>query len=330
MASRIEFFWENLTGKDTLKNKLARLLPSFLDLISQLYTEITTKSIAGWAYLLSNPPTEEDYAEHNIRLDALSLQGQKLMLVAHSQGNLFANQAYDYISGIVGTGSVGVVQIAPASSTLRGEYLLADIDQIINSLRALGLASVPYSNILLPISTNDFSGHMLAETYLDANRPARAKVHSMISDAMQQLQTPHRGGSVGAFTVTLTWDGDGDVDLHTFEPNGAHVFYANKLGGVGYLDVDNTLSYGPEHYFASCDSDVLQAGVYRIGINNFAGASGRTATVQVATPGDGVLATRSLGVGLEVGSAGDASPIPVFNVSITRDAATGKFQYSVN
>jgi uncharacterized protein YfaP (DUF2135 family) len=54
------------------------------------------------------------------------------------------------------------------------------------------------------------------------------------------------------------------------------------------LDTDNTVSLGPEHYFASCDPAILQAGTYQIGINNFRSADNETAIIQVASAAEGV------------------------------------------
>lgn len=64
-----------------------------------------------------------------------------------------------------------------------------------------------------------------------------------------------------AMTMTLTWgQSDSDVDLHIQEPTvngtpGRHIYYNNK-GNTGtnpYLDFDNTMGYGPEHYYATSD-----------------------------------------------------------------------------
>jgi hypothetical protein len=284
-----------------------------------------TKSVAGYSLLLSNPPTAADYAAHDARLEELALQGQKLMLVAHSQGNLFVNHAYDQVLQKAGAGSVGVAHIAPASPTLRGGYRLADIDAIINGLRAQGLGSVPPNNLILPFSFSDVTGHQLIATYLDGSRPGRASVKALLDSVINALVTPQNGAGIGAFTITLTWNGSGDVDLHTFEPNGTHVYYGSLRGQSGFLDVDNVVANGPEHYFATCNADQLQTGTYRIGINNYAQATGRTAIVQAASLTDGTLLTRSLDVGPERGSSGNSSPIPVMTVTVTRDPNTNLF-----
>jgi hypothetical protein len=147
----------------------------------------------------------------------------------------------------------------------------------------------------------------------------------MLGELLSTLQPPITQGSVGFFTLTLTWNGSGDVDLHTFEPSGPHVYYKEKRGLVGYLDVDNTSGYGPEHYYASCDPAVLKTGTYRIGINNYERATGRIATVQVSSAQRGEILTRTLDVGPVMGKAGDGSPLSVLTVTVTKDPVTGVY-----
>lgn len=329
LAQRFELALDLLSSNQPLVTRIKQLAPATADVLSQVYSSITTKIAAGWSYLLSNPPTESDYAAHDARLNALAIQGQKLMLIAHSQGNLFMNHAYDYVSPVVGTSSVRAVHIAPASPTLRGPYTLADIDVVINSLRSQGSSSVPANNITMPFASADPSGHTMLGTYLDSARGALAKITGQMTTAMSELQTPSQTASPGAFTVTLTWDGTGDVDLHTYEPSGAHVSYLHTRGNSGMLDVDNTRGYGPEHYYANCDSANLEQGTYRVAINNYANAAGRTATIQVASSATGVLRTASLDVGPVKGNTGNDSPIPVFNVVVSKNQSTGAYSFAV-
>ncbi|MFV0575801.1 MAG: hypothetical protein ACK5NC_10400 [Vibrio sp.] len=330
LSQRFEYLWEVLSdGDNSAWDKLTEGFPASAGVLEALYEDLITKSVAVYSLMVSDPPTQSDYTEHNTRLDELSLQGQKLILIAHSQGNLFANQSFDYISPKVDQGSVQVIHIAPASPTLRGDYILADIDIVINGLRIQGGKSVPDVNIELPFSKRDFSGHKLIDTYLDPAREARSVVYDMMISSLHSATTPEPVATIGFFTITLTWDGQGDVDLHTFEPNGSHVFYEQKNGTVGYLDVDNITSDGPEHYYASCDANQLKEGIYHIGINNFARATGRMATVQAASVHTGVLVTKTLGVGSERGSEGSSSPISVMDVVVTKNE-NGEYQVSAN
>jgi hypothetical protein len=116
LAKRWEFFWEILSGQDSLAGRLIGLFPSAASLFSQLAASLHAKLVTIAASLLSHPPTEADYATHNARLDGLYSRRQKLIFAAHSQGNLFANHAFDYISPKLGGGSVKVVHIAPKGS----------------------------------------------------------------------------------------------------------------------------------------------------------------------------------------------------------------------
>lgn len=58
-----------------------------------------------------------------------------------------------------------------------------------------------------------------------------------------------RGGATPAkLRVLLTWDSDGtDLDLHLVTPDGAHIWYGDRVAPNGAaLDVDVTTGYGPE------------------------------------------------------------------------------------
>ena len=343
LASRKEIVWELIKGDNKLLHKLAGSSsnPEFESWRVKLENEIKTKIIAKLAGAVSSPPTQSDSIKHKTRLDALAIQRQKLMFIAHSQGNLFMNEAYRYIKPKIGEESVKVVHIAPASVEKYGDVWLAEIDNVINGLRLTGNVlpfspelskdkfPLTWSDILPFGKSGDIFGHELIATYLDKSRIAKNLINSSIIKAMNALATPTTGtGNVGSFTVTLTWNGSGDVDLHTFEPNGFHSYYSNREGPVGFLDVDNRSANGPERYFASCDPNILQTGTYKIGINNYSRASGRIATLQVATK-EGVIFNKTLGVGAERGSSGDQNPIQAVNVDVSKDATTGKFKISI-
>lgn len=326
LAGRFDLFWSAVHGKqDGYWAKIRSILSGSADLVvgllNDLYDWGVSQSLALISNLFSSPPTMDDYAEHRARLNTLALHGEKLVLVAHSQGNLFANNAYGELMSLstVEESHVGLVHIAPASPQLNGDYTLADIDLVINALRATG--TVPDNNIFLPLShlkDVDASGHTLMTTYLHPDLSARSQIFGQINSALDRIEAPEPQATTGSFTVTLTWDGSGDVDLHTFEPGGSHVYYGNRRGEVGELDVDNIVGRGPEHYFASCDYDTLQAGTYFIGLNNYSWAEGRTATVQLSTPSIASVLTRSMMMGPSMGSNGDANPAPIMNVVVDK------------
>ena len=160
IASHFEFFWEAVgDGNGSLTKKIVQIYSGAQSLFDYLHTRMISGMMAGLSYLLSHPPTFSDYEKNDSRLYTIATEDYRLLLVGHSQGNLFLNQAYDYIVREWDKQDVAAVQIAPASATLRGPYVLADIDLVINALRVQGGVSVPQVNMSLPLSSSDWSGH---------------------------------------------------------------------------------------------------------------------------------------------------------------------------
>jgi hypothetical protein len=191
LGRRFEYFWEFIgSSEPTFIDKIKGIFSNAISLFESLYTAVNTKLVAIISYFASHPPTEADYATHNAQLDALAANGEKLMLVGHSQGNLFMNHAYDHILPTIGADRVKAAHIAPASPTLRGDWVLANIDLVINLLRVQGLTSVPANNLDINASRVDVSGHTLIGTYLDPMRDGRAKVKTMIETGMGKLKCP--------------------------------------------------------------------------------------------------------------------------------------------
>lgn len=98
---------------------------------------------------------------------------QRLVFVAHSQGNLFATPAYDLAAKR--RKDTTVVHAAPPSTALRGDYVLSSRDLIINTLRLGGPA--PAANIDPPPGNYaDALGHGFAEIYFNPQHPAGKRV----------------------------------------------------------------------------------------------------------------------------------------------------------
>lgn len=206
LARRWEYFWEQVTGQHDqpgsfTQRLLARLERSEKALNSWfdgLYNAVLAKITAVTTLLAENPPTAEDTAAHTAQLIAAGQRAERAVLVAHSQGNLFVNAAYDaYLAHSREVGraqgedtnyvAAKVVHIAPASPTLRGPWVLADIDVVINGLRRVDGTYLPVSNFSMAVDAKDRSGHKLLDTYLDEARPARAHILELIQQALDAL-----------------------------------------------------------------------------------------------------------------------------------------------
>ena len=194
LKNRWEHFWEMLSGRTsqdgsltaTLTSKLGKFGQAILQLLDNIYALIINQFVGSLPMLLNSlngTPTLADNAVHVAKLKTYADKGSGMVLVAHSQGNLFVNAAYDGIKTAAPAAKVQVVHVAPASPTLRGGYALADVDYVIRTLRQL-VTGLPSVNIELPLSANDSSGHSFEGTYLDVSRKAYERVKTMINTAL--------------------------------------------------------------------------------------------------------------------------------------------------
>jgi hypothetical protein len=245
------------------------------------------------------------------------LEGKKVVVVAHSQGNFYANLAYQNLPAEYRP-SFGIVSVANPDSYVAGEgpYTTLFGDLIIGAIPLAKRANT--ANSLLP-DFKDLSGHMFLASYMPAGSNSRKQILRDLKQQIETLEPPPNPAGNGVITVTLNWGEEPDVDLHVFEPDGNHVYYSNPDGHVGFLDVDDVTSFGPEHYFVSCDT--LAPGTYRIGLNYYSGSRPEVARIQVQAG----LEVRSFQTTLPFsrGSGGNSSPIPVADIVVTGNSTTG-------
>jgi hypothetical protein len=333
LRDRYELFFEAMNGDGAWYKVILNTVEAFGDVAVAFADDTRLRAQNSLLSLLNSSPTEVNYIEHKTRIDNWVVEGKKLLFIAHSQGNLFGNAVYDYTKSKVGTGPVKIIHVAPASYVTNGVHILSDQDFVIGGLRTV-VGNLPEVTVATdnyfnrPAGANgktDITGHGFVEIYINPELPISMVVDMAISDALKSFETPHFTAQTGFFTATLIWDGTGDVDLHVYEPDGFWVYFANRRGNSGRLDVDNQKSYGPEHYYASCTTNRLQEGTYVIKISNYRNAYGRTATVQIASYQDGVLGTKSVTLGGETGSDPAYS---MFNVLVSKNSDTN--QYSVS
>jgi hypothetical protein len=173
IEGRFELFSEALDGDGPWWSKIINSVSSTAAILDGFVNWYQARLIQSLTELAANPPTTVNYSEHRVRIDNLILEGNKLLFVAHSQGNLFANAAYNYARTKVSSESVNLVHIAPASPILNGNHTLGDIDLVINALRLVGsVASVTDfmpGYLLRPPGANgqtDIKGHGLLPIYM--------------------------------------------------------------------------------------------------------------------------------------------------------------------
>lgn len=271
-------------------------LQALLDRLTAFTVNAVTKSIG---HFTANPPTQADIQRHTSRIQSLAVDGVKMLLVAHSQGNMFVNHAYTAAIKVPGytKASIGVVHVAPPHDSLKGNHSLTDKDVIINSLRASGPFAIAESNVTIPedhLLLNDHTGHGFLETYLKKGLAPRKQILGFANSTLKGLSDPPNAAAYvnELFKVTLMWASEGDMDLHATEPDQRHVFFANRKGASGELIIDNRSGFGPEIYRVPCDEDKTQVGEYEFSVTNFAGVPrGTRFLLQIASRVDGVVYT---------------------------------------
>ncbi|OEE58785.1 hypothetical protein A1OK_01915 [Enterovibrio norvegicus FF-454] len=198
VAERWEAFWDVINGRSnsSIIERIISIVPAFAQLITDVFSTAVNEIITRFLQTLSSLSggtinTDEVRMQHQLINDSYTWQGKKLVYVAHSQGNLWANESFNHVLGQEGysADNIAIVHIAPASPILNGDYVLSSSDFVINGLQFTGPTSVPLPNALLPITRTDPSGHMLIESYLGQSK-TRTKIKSQISNAFDRLSKP--------------------------------------------------------------------------------------------------------------------------------------------
>ena len=251
------------------------------------------------------------------------LAGKRVLIIPHSQGNLFTNTAVEAVIDInpEWANSISYFGVAsPASYTANNaDYVTADDDRVIALLDIVEdvLPANLDNDPGLFNDPRDLLNHGFTESYFNDSLSSMGVIDNGVHALVDNLEYPEIQAGQGSIRATLTWGSNEDVDLHAFEPDGSHVYYGYKIGSDGFLDVDNRSSFGPENYFVSCED--VNAGEYTFGVNYYSGNSSETAEIIISL-GDGrVIGPRTQILPEPVGRAGNDTPIIMFNVTVTDD-----------
>lgn len=163
-------------------------------------------------------------------------QGRRVLAVAHSQGNLYANSAYGLLraSAPALAESFGIVSVAtPAETSLNG-YVTSENDLVVGLLRKLG-QTVLKPNVNVPIALDDLSGHTFLNTYLHTGKPARAKVRSLLTkvSASVPIRSAICDYEDGKLTAVV---GQSQKQVYTFDLDaGQHAYFrASEIGATPF------------------------------------------------------------------------------------------------
>lgn len=342
---------DNIQGNPFLLYTMIKEGYSYVEIVSR-FPEITQDNIGELFELVSvvnieslarNTDQERVESRHiSFYLSDLAA-GKRVAIVAHSQGNLFTNSAIktileqnpEYAASIR---KIGVA--SPANRVVNGESIALgdDVDDYVTANDDLiiitGLGSIqpvlPGNIENLPATAVDvrsFSNHSFLRDYMDPDLPSREKIDEVFFRVINELEYPTKIAGEGALRVSLTWGFQPDVDLHVFEPNGTQVYYNNKVGPSGTLDVDDKLFYGPENYVVECRN--IEIGTYSIGANYFFGAGPVEAIMTVFTGDNKTYGPKKVVFESRRGRAGDIDPTIIYDVRVIDDG-NGNVRYVVD
>ncbi|SDU66638.1 hypothetical protein [Desulfobacula phenolica] len=167
-------FWRILGGIDSMPN----FIQDGLKTISARFDENMVKSY---------PSIQKHIEKYNEDL----CQGDKVVVVAHSQGNLYANIAYKGINENVIDG-FGIVSVANPSWYVAGDdsnqfYTTIDEDLIIGFLPGALRSNV---NNFPGLNLDDLSGHMFIKSYLVQDLEAESRILDQIITKICNLEWP--------------------------------------------------------------------------------------------------------------------------------------------
>lgn len=303
------------------ENIIPSITPRFLE-------NIVTAIITARAREIANIRSVESRHSNFYTSDLQA--GKRVFVIAHSQGNLFANVSLtSAATSLPGAAdSLAMIGVAtPAARQFRSSfYRTANDDLVILGLSRI--ATVLPANIDNdPGIPNDFRSvwrHFFVQDYMkNSQLPSRRDIDAELTRLASTVPFPTLEAGEGAIRATLTWDAQPDVDLHAFEPSGSHVYYASRRGSSGFLDVDDVTSFGPENYFVACNK--IELGTYRIGVNYFRGSAPSTATVSLFL-GDGrIPSPKTLTLPIARGAQGDNSPQILFTIGVTQENGTVRY-----
>ena len=265
LQTSYSLFWDYLAEWDAM--------PDFLqDKIIAIAKEVDT------AVVSANPSVQDHITLYNTYLS----EGKMVVLVAHSQGNLYGNIAYlgidpQYIDGF------GMVSVANPDSSVAGggPYTTIDEDFIIGSIP---LALLPnLDNFFGPLNWGDvWGGHSFIKSYMASGHEAETKILNDVVVMINELRAKNASteaieivntynilgvicGNPGTTLVTIPQDAC-ITEISTYhwcdggQPAGTHSLY-NINTGITYGPFSGTIDF---RFWVSYPNTYVPAGNYEV------------------------------------------------------------------
>ncbi len=218
LAKRWELLWDFTASPKPTDGWMARLLegsPTWMAweielLLESLVDSFASNTGAGLAELIlgNEPDSFESYEEHRRQLDAVLVEGKKVVMFASSQGNNFVRGAYKYAMEdwdrpansvkVIHVGSASKIKI-PGSYWVLNQYdiVIATLNKFIEWPEAPNIAYTPWGPNALPspeTGGSDPLGHLLLEIYSNPAYHQESFLRASVFDAFATVEPgPDRG-----------------------------------------------------------------------------------------------------------------------------------------
>ena len=215
-------FWRYLSGLD--------LMPDILqDKLKEIATQIDADIVSA------NPSVQEHIAVY----DGYLRRGEVVVLVAHSQGNLYGNIAYlgldqQYID------EFNIVSVANPDSFVAGNgpYMTIVEDYIVSPLQFIPPYALPpnLDNFLGPVNLADWSDHKFIDSYMSVGHAAETIILDNVVSMINDLRLRNRRcglpdtGQWQDFTPIFGEDSDYTIHPLSYTDNGDGTVTDNNTG----------------------------------------------------------------------------------------------------
>jgi hypothetical protein len=197
LTDRWELIWDTLDGGGGAISDLAVAEnPSLSSLVSDLKTTFMNDVSNNVKNVNSNKEFQPAVDQFVSALTTYYAQQKKTLVVAHSQGNVYLNAAYDAVKPQLKADSLRTVAVATPTATVRdpqGRYVTSTTDLVIQAV-TLALGNVEPANtdgpILAALSSDTGYGHKFVEIYMNPNYKLLPAIKALADSNLQALQSP--------------------------------------------------------------------------------------------------------------------------------------------
>ena len=228
-----------------LTNNIDLLQPAQQAMLAYMRSYISI-AMANSAYVSLNDSDLNSIVE-DIKSEAQG--GKTVLLVPHSQGNLYANSAYARVttgSNPLAVGSVGVMGVASPATYIAagGDYVTSSNDLVIDGTRRLYPLTLP-PNLWIKAFEADLMGHDFIGIYMNSDSQGRAQVVQKIMNKLMGLNAPTARASNRA------------LKLEFVKSNAAQGAGSNGLAATSYPNASSLALIRPDGVRVDSPSVVL-------------------------------------------------------------------------